>query len=143
MDNREFIFKLKEMFLSIKKNKSDVRFEDGIKGMIPVLMILFHSEEEITPKDIEDRLHITSARTARVLNQLQEKNLISRIKSEDNKKKTIIILTDEGKNLALKHHNMFNSYIDTVLNGITDEEKIEFLHIVEKMTNNLKERKID
>ncbi len=141
MDNKEFTMRLKDIFLSVKNIKSDVHYEEGIRGMIPVLKILYDSKKEITPKDIEDELCISSARTARVLNQLQEKELISRIKSEIDKRKTIVVLTEKGKELAIKHRNMFISYMDKLLNNISDEERIMFLIIVEKMANNLKERK--
>jgi len=140
MDNKEFTLRMKNIILELKNIKSNVHFEEGVKGMIPVLKLLYDSEKEITPKDIEEELCITSARTARVLNQLQDKNLISRIKSEANKKKTIIVLTEEGKKLALNHRNMFKSLMDTLLKDITDEERNEFLRIIEKMASNLKER---
>lgn len=141
MNNKEFTLRLRNIFLDLKNIKSDFKFEEGIKGMIPVLKILYDSDKEISPKDIEEELCITSARTARVLNQLQDKKLISRIKSDNNKKKTIIVLTEEGKKIALNHRNMFISYMDIILKDITDEERNEFLRIVEKMASNLKEGK--
>ncbi len=139
MDNKEFTLRMKNIILELKNIKSNVHLEEGVKGMIPVLKLLYDSEKEITPKDIEEELCISSARTARVLNQLQDKNLISRIKSEANKKKTIIVLTEEGKKIALNHRNMFKSLMDTLLKDITDEERNEFLRIIEKMASNLKE----
>ena len=109
--------------------------------MLPVLKILYDSKEEVTPKDIENKLGITSARTARVLNQLTEKKYISRIKSKVDKRKTIVVLTEEGKKTALHHRTMFISYVDLMLNGITDDEKEAFLNIMGKMGDNLKRGK--
>ncbi len=139
MDNKEFALKLKDIFLNAR-GISNFKIEEGIKGMIPVLKILCDSDKEITPKDIEDELSITSARTARVLNQLQEKNYIKRIKSENDKRKTIVVLTEEGKKISLMHREMFYKNIDIMLKDITDSEKEMFLKLMEKMVNNLKER---
>ena len=136
MDNKEFMDKVKEVFLDAKA--SNFKIEEGIKGMLPVLKLLCDSTEEVTPKDIEDKLNITSARTARVLNQLTEKNYISRIKSKIDKRKTIVVLTEEGKKTALHHRQMFISYIDLMLKDITDEEKEVFIEILKKMGSNLK-----
>ena len=139
MNNKEFMDKVKEVFLDAKN--SNFKIEEGIKGMLPVLKLLCDSTEEVTPKDIEDKLNITSARTARVLNQLTEKNYISRIKSKIDKRKTIVVLTEEGKKTALHHRQMFISYIDLMLKDITDEEKEVFIEILKKMGSNLKKGK--
>ena len=138
MENNEFINGLNDIFLVAKGIRPNFNIEEGIKGMLPVLKILYDSKNEITPKDIEDKLNITSARTARVLNQLQEKGYINRKKSKMDKRKTIVVLTEEGKSTALKHRSMFISYTDVMLKDITDEEKECFLNILNKMVNNLK-----
>ena len=136
MNNKEFVDRVKEIFLNSRN--ASFKIEEGVKGMLPVLKILYDSKEEVTPKDIEEKLCISSARTARVLNQLTEKNYISRIKSKIDKRKTIVVLTEEGKKTALHHRTMFISYVDLMLKDITDEEKEIFLNIMEKMGNNLK-----
>lgn len=139
MDNKVFIDRIREIFLNSKN--PNFKIEEGVKGMLPVLKILYDSKEEVTPKDIENKLGITSARTARVLNQLTEKKYISRIKSKVDKRKTIVVLTEEGKKTALHHRTMFISYVDLMLNGITDDEKEAFLSIMQKMGDNLKRGK--
>lgn len=138
MDNKEFVTGIKDILLGARNLRPNFNIEEGVKGMLPVLKILYDSKNEITPTDIGEKLNITSARTARVLNQLQEKGYINRIKSKMDKRKTIVVLTEEGKSTALKHRSMFISYMDVMLKDITAEEKECFLNILNKMVNNLK-----
>lgn len=138
MDNKEFVLRLRDIFLNVRGNNQNFNLEEGIKGMIPVLKLLSDSKDEVTPKDIEDKFSFTSARCARILNQLQEKNYVKRIKSETDKRKTIVVLTDDGRKKALEHREKFDSYMNIMLKDITDIEKENFLKILEHMTDNLK-----
>ncbi len=136
MDNRKFMENLKDIFIGLKNNHPKFKIEESVKGMFPVLNILFHNEE-VTPKDLELKLCVSSARIARVLNQLEEKGLVIRTQSENDKRKTIVILTEKGKNIAINHKNEFEYFTDLILTDISDEEKEEFIRLVRKMANNI------
>lgn len=137
MDNKDFINHIREIMLSLRNCKPNFHIEESVKGMFPVLKILY-DEEDVTPKDIEDKLSVSSARIARVLNQLEEKKLVERTKSLNDKRKTIVVLTEEGKEIALKHRCDMYNFFDLMLKNITDEEKEEFIFLMEKMVNNIK-----
>ena len=140
MENKEFVMEIRNTFMELKKMKRPRQLEESIKGMIPILNYLFdHMEEETSPKNIENAFHVSSARIARVLNQLAEKNLIERKSSENDKRKTIVILTAEGKKFIEERKAELGRYTKKALNNISDEEKEEFLKIIKKMVNNLLE----
>ena len=137
MDNKDFINRIKEIMLSLRNSKPNFHIEESVKGMFPVLGILYDNED-VTPKDIENKLGVSSARIARVLNQLEEKKLVERTKSLNDKRKTIVVLTEEGKEITLKHRCDMNNFFDLMLKDLTDEEKEEFIFLMEKMVNNIK-----
>ncbi len=136
MDNKEFIEELREIFIGVKNHRPNVRIEESVKGMFPVLKILYDNED-VTPKDIEIKLCVSSARIARVLNQLEEKKLVERTPSKNDKRKTIVVLTEEGKDIARKHREDMGAYLDLMLTDFTDSEKEEFLRLIKKMADNV------
>ena len=137
MENKEFIERIREILGDVRNYKPNVKIEESVKGMFPVLKILYDNED-VTPKDIEDKLCVSSARIARVLNQLEEKGLVERTKSLKDKRKTIVVLTNEGKEIAIKHREDMNCFFSLLLKDFSDEEKEEFISLIQKMANNIK-----
>ena len=137
MDNKRFIENINNVFKDLKNYHSKFKIEESVKGMFPVLKILYFNDN-VTPKFLETNLCVSSARVARVLNQLEEKGLVSRIESKDDKRKTIVILTQAGKDISKKQSEEFDKYIDIMLENISDTEKEEFIYLLRKMANNIK-----
>ena len=137
MDNNEFIDRIKEILADVRNYKPNIKIEESVKGMFPVLKYL-QENEDVTPKDLEDKLCVTSARIARVLNQLEEKKLVERTKSLNDKRKTIVVLTKEGKDIADKHKKDMQSFFGLLLKDFSDDEKQSFIDLIQKMANNIK-----
>ncbi len=144
MDSKEFSSKIRELFIRIRKIRKTSHFEGSLKGMFPVLNYLNDNESlDITPTMLENNLCVSSARIARVLNQLEKKKLVLRTKSKNDGRKTIIILTKEGKDIVLKHHEIVDYYLKKALMNLTEEDMNSFLNVLEHMVLNLIEGEED
>ena len=85
------------------------KIDEKQRGEMFVLNFLYdHKNLEITPGDITSKYGVTSARTAKILNQLEEKEYVQRKKSNLDGRKYIIRWTSLGEKYIIK--KIINSF---------------------------------
>ncbi len=89
---------LSELFHFSHGIKPDMR--NAARGEMAVIMMLHHAAEEgeppLTPSDIAERSHLTSARIANVLRSLEEKGWVAREHASDDRRRVTVTLTEAG-----------------------------------------------
>ena len=74
-----------------------------------------------------------------ILKKLEEKGLVERIQSEDNKKHIEIVLLDQAEEIVEAGINAQKQFAKNVLSGMTEEEKQMCMNVFEKICNNAEE----
>lgn len=74
------------------------------------------------------------------LKKLENKGLVEKIQSKDNKKHIEIILLDKAELIIEAGHNAQKQFAKNVLSGLTEEEKQMCMNVFEKICNNAEER---
>lgn len=106
---------------------------------IQILMYLVkHSDEEICQKDLEAETHLKKASITGTLDSLEEKGMIVRKQSEDDKRKNVIVLSEKASNTKNEILEIFKSVNKQIKQNITDEELNQFYNVIDKIKNNLK-----
>jgi len=101
-----------------------------------ILMNLYKNNVS-TQKEMLKNTYGDEASITRVLDRLEAKGYIKRVRSEEDKRKKKLILTDEGTELMtkiIKYTGYINKELSKELNE--DEEK-EFLRLLQKVHNSL------
>lgn len=100
-------------------------------------------ENEITMNELSDKIGITMGTASVAVNKLTEKQFLERSRSNTDKRKVFVKLTQKGK-VALNYHGNFHS---TILERITDDipkEKLDtFVEVFETIMENLDKVKKD
>ena len=110
------------------------KIDEKQRGEMFVLNFLNDNKNlEITPGDITSKYGVTSARTAKILNQLEEKGLIHRNKSNLDGRKYIIKLTSSGEKYIDKKIEKSKEVLIDLIKSIGISEFELFVNIVEKM----------
>ncbi|MBE6132596.1 MAG: MarR family transcriptional regulator [Erysipelotrichaceae bacterium] len=110
------------------------KIDEKQRGEMFVLNFLNDNKNlEITPGDITSKYGVTSARTAKILNQLEEKGLIHRNKSNFDGRKYIIKLTSSGEKYIDKKIEKSKEVLIDLIKSIGISEFELFVNIVEKM----------
>ncbi len=107
----------------------------GDSGILAVLKFLHFSPGEVRSKDISNSMHISSARMAVILKNMEKKNLITKSTSTTDARSTIITLTETGQKTA----EYFQSQIINAIECIVDEFGIEHLYEMFRDMNRIKE----
>lgn len=106
------------------------------KTEIMVLIVLYR-EQELRVSDIARRLTIPLSTTTSIIDRLERKKLVQRIRSNEDRRVVKIKLTGQGEKLYLQlvdtMEKMFSGLVEKITRDLTDEE-IKFL---EKIINKI------
>ena len=69
-------------------------------GEIGVLSMLGFDQNPVTAGELSEKLNVTTARIARILNSLESKQYIRRKNDRTDRRKTFVTITKKGKELA-------------------------------------------
>lgn len=121
------------LFSNHKFRKVTDVLSDGVSGMCVVLKILSDAQKELSAGDISDIFGVSTARTAVILNTLEKKGLISKSKSEEDARKTIVSITDEGRKTLEERKKILFFEIDKFLGKLDERETQELYNILQKL----------
>lgn len=88
-------------------------------------------------KEIASGCHIEAASLTSVLNRMEEKKLIERRMLNGNRRSLHIFLTETGQEYQSAVDQSFNLLEDKAFQGITREEKIQFMKTFVKIYDNM------
>lgn len=124
-----------ELFPKLKTRKIADFIDDGFKGCFIILKILVMSENEVCAGYIAEKLEISTARIAVALENLEQKGLLKKSKSSNDKRKTIVQITEEGKKLLVTKETNILQHIAKNLEKLTENEITTLITIIQKLGN--------
>lgn len=102
-------------------------------GELFALRYLSDKETPVCPKDLSEAMHISSARIARLLNQLEKKNFIKRSVDPNNKRQTVILLLPAGREQQKKNVTEFRQRAITFLKALGADDAKEYIRLQKKI----------
>lgn len=103
-----------------------------------LLYLIKHKNEEVCQKDLEIETHLKKASITGTLDSLQDKGIIIRKQSEDDKRKNIILLSDKALKLKDNISEKYKEIESKIRENITEEELNQFYSVFDKMERNLR-----
>lgn len=135
--------KAEEIFNSLtKRNKFADKMPSNIsQGESGVLLYLLNNDS-VSQSELSEKLNITMPRVAAIINTLQDKMLVIKKTDLNDKRKTIITITEKGKKDILQKRKKAIIFIESIIKELTDEEIMQYISInkkIEEISNNLKD----
>lgn len=100
---------------------SDI-LNDFNRGEVGVLSYLTFDKEMASAGELSNKLNVTTARIASILNSLENKGFIKRKIDEFDKRKTLVVITSKGKELVLSTKDEIINKIVKVIKEVGIEE---------------------
>ena len=97
------------------------------------ILVALSQHDGISQKELATNLDLTAQSTAEFVNKLVNKGLVTKEKSQKDRRVTIITLTKSGREIATKE----SAKIPEFLNVLTDEELDQFTSILTKLNSSL------
>ena len=104
-----------------------------------ILMFLHNDPQHNTAAEIVMVRKSTKSHVSTSLKKLEDKGLVERIQSKDNKKHIEIVLLDKAELIVEAGINAQKQFAQNVLSGLTEEEKCMCINIFDKICNNAEE----
>ena len=118
----------------------EVCYRYGLTQMeYDILMFLHNNPQHNTAAEIVKVRKSTKSHVSTSLKKLENKGLVERIQSEDNKKHIEIVLLDKAELIVEAGINAQKRFAQNVLRGLTEEEKHMCINVFDKICNNAEE----
>ena len=117
----------------VEKIKEYLSAEDITLQQYNILRILRGSfPEPLSTLQIRDRMLDKMSDTSRIVDRLLMKGLVRKNTSKTDKRLVEVYITDEGKTLLAKLDQQ-NEQMDSVINGLSEDEMNEFNNLLDKI----------
>ena len=101
--------------------------------------LVLHEGEQIYPKDIEKRFHLTHPTVSGILQRLESKGFISILPDPDDRRCHRIALTDKGRLCQQDIQAHIDAMEQAMTSGMTDAEQAQLHDLLARLTDNLTE----
>ena len=92
-------------------------------------------ERTLTATDLCSETKILKSQMNRILTQLEEKNLITRERSPEDKRKIFIRLTSEQSNAYLKQHTQILELLDDIIDKLGKKKTMEIIQALNRISD--------
>lgn len=100
-----------------------------VRGEAATLGYLANVSDEVTPGDLAHEFAISTARVASLLNGLERKGFIAREQSSEDRRKVIVSITDEGRDVLREKHDQGIHRLATMLEALGEHDARELVRI--------------
>ncbi|MGM9881832.1 MAG: MarR family winged helix-turn-helix transcriptional regulator [Bacilli bacterium] len=105
------------------------------RGEIGVLNYLVFDKDEVSAGELSEKLNVSTARIASILNSLENKEYIKRKEDNLDKRKTLVIVTTKGKDLVTSAKKEIINKIKKVIEEVGYDEIRDYLKTALKIRN--------
>lgn len=135
----DYVF-LASQLLSVRANLLRVpayqHISKMMKGELFVLNYLATHEAVIHPKELSEKLVVSTARIASLLNHMEEKGLIIRDADQSDNRQIVVRLTPVGQLEIQKIRDEVILCVSSMLEALGPEDAKEYIRIQEKILSN-------
>ena len=114
--------------------KGTMRRWDG-RGRGGGLHVLHHSDAALTAGELARACHVTSARMAQTLNQLEADGLVTRTPSVADRRRTIVRMTDAGDAELRSYFDGVTRFTAGLLRQLGEKDSRELVRILGKLAD--------
>ena len=107
-----------------------------VRGELFVLNYLATHEKEIHPKELSEKMAVSTARIASLLNHMAEKQLIQRYADKNDNRQVIVILTEKGRQEIQQIREEVITRVGALLESLGPEDSEAFIRIQKRIWSN-------
>lgn len=127
--------KAEEIFETLTKRKKYIgELSSNIsQGESGVLLYLLKVNSNVSQSELSEKLGVTMPRIVAVINTLQKKELIEKNVDSTDKRKSIISITNKGKDNIIKKKEDAIKFIENVIKELDEQEIEQYIAISKKI----------
>ncbi|MFC3886349.1 MarR family winged helix-turn-helix transcriptional regulator [Bacillus songklensis] len=138
----EIMHEVMEIFIKYNKKLIKESNEESPYKLTPTkyyMLKMIYNAGTCMVMDVARKLDLSSGATTIILKQLEEEDLIIRLRDKDDRRVVWLRLTDAGKAFIEKKLEKRDKFLLNILSKLSAEERSHFLGLLEKMAGEIKE----
>ncbi|MEN8203549.1 MAG: MarR family transcriptional regulator [Bacteroidota bacterium] len=100
-------------------------------------LLEIEKNKETSVSELAGNLSLDKSTVSRTVDGLVNISLVDRVTPKENRRKAMLNLTDNGKQVCSTINYTNDLYINSILKDFTEKERDEFLRLFEKLTGNM------
>lgn len=109
------------------------------QGEVGALLYLTFIKKEVTSSELAKNLDVSLPRVASLLNSLEAKKLVQKQTDKEDKRKTIVSITQVGKDLVLSKKEEAINKITRVIEKLEEEDINQYIRLAKKIDKIMEE----
>lgn len=130
MNDKELATKLLKDLWDNRPNRFNNFLDEFNKGEFGLLNYIYFETKEVSAGMLSEKLKVSTARIASVLNSLEAKKLIKRKIGTDDKRKVVVEITTEGKEIIKKYQEEVVNKVSYIISKIGQEKAKQYFDIM-------------
>lgn len=130
MNDKELATKLLKDLWDNRPNRFNNFLDDFNKGEFGLLNYIYFETKEVSAGMLSEKLKVSTARIASILNSLEAKKLIKRKIGTDDKRKVVVEITTEGKEIIKKYQEEVVNKVSYIISRIGQEKAKQYFDIM-------------
>ncbi|MCL2140648.1 MAG: MarR family transcriptional regulator [Dehalococcoidia bacterium] len=133
MDYNELAVELHSEIRALHAVKLLESFNEAEQGEAFVLQFITHKNRVVLPGEIRQKMKVSSARIAQILNSLESKGLITRRIDEKDRRNILVTITQEGSDLVKRIKCQLVQRAADLLEMLGEKDAREYVRITSKL----------
>lgn len=130
MNDKELATKLLKDLWDNRPNRFNNFLDEFNKGEFGLLNYIYFETKEVSAGMLSEKLKVSTARIASILNSLESKKLIKRKIGTDDKRKVVVEITTEGKEIIKKYQEEVVNKVSYIISRIGQEKAKQYFDIM-------------
>lgn len=130
MNDKELATKLLKDLWDNRPNRFNNFLDESNKGEFGLLNYIYFETKEVSAGMLSEKLKVSTARIASILNSLEAKKLIKRKIGTDDKRKVVVEITTEGKEIIKKYQEEVVNKVSYIISRIGQEKVKQYFDIM-------------
>ena len=135
MEYTDLAAELLSKILAFRKAGLHQNIGEALRGENFILNFIACCEDVVLPGEISHEMDVSSARIAAALNRLEDKNLITRQIDKNDRRRILVRITPEGRELADKNQREVLEAAAKLLSRLDEHDAREYVRITGKLAD--------
>jgi len=119
--------------IDLKKNKPYRNMNNSLQGETFLLHYIYEHGGEVLPGEISSEMAVSTARVAVALNRLEEKGFITRQMDSSDRRKILVMITEDGRKFAAQHHQAVIENTARLLMKLNEQDAEAYINITKRL----------
>jgi DNA-binding MarR family transcriptional regulator len=141
--HQELLISLRKVIRAIDLHSKHLNKTSGLTSPQLLIMLEIDKEYSINSSQVAKKVNLSPATVTNIIDRLENKNLISRVRYTQDKRKVGLYLTDDGKALLLKAPQALQEHFIEKFSNLEQWEQSQLLSSMQRLSNMMDADKID